>query len=592
MNDKIVTRNRAAVRREAASMGRRRTRGDTAAALAASASSFALMPGIGDDDGQAHHGSSKRLGSKRPRSAVQTLSEEEDSEEEFEMVDFDEETNEVIKKGDSRANVSRGRGRSLDSHGIITNETTLKVRVGDKIYFSGKEIEEEINRKRKTHDRISYYEGNDLPHDPHFSSNAEEEDDDEQLSASRIIRTRRSRRTPVHRFIRGHVYQDDDEDDDHDALNGEQQPGGNAEGDDDEEALSTRRIQGSSQRKGKLKRGDGENNPQRGGKYKYCSSDDSSDNGSLGMDCRPRILKRGQYLRDLIEFSVEPIRHLFVCPLCNGFFREPFTVTKQCLHTFCKSCLVLAIASQDTEELRNGGGYCCPSCNDYLGSDWRKHVMPDRSLERLMDKTLFVDMAEADEDDELAFYESRGIKKKPNNADAQENDNDAKRRLAPMCSLKGNSVKTRNACQTQTTKDANPNSSSVASPDAQRTAAKTEQICLVPAKDNTSPSNASSNVKPQSRPPTTTGTPVIVDDPSAPPPPPPPLEKPFLEVPGNIRIGVLKKYLSMKVPSPSLLIGEIYCNGSALGNEWTIGFIKRTIWISPDESSVMTLEYR
>ena len=310
----------------------------------------------------------------------------------------------------------------------------------------------------------------------------------------------------------------------------------------------------------------------------YCSEESSEfgDNDSIDeTECRPRILKRGQYLRDLLEFSVEPIRHLFVCPLCNGLYREPYSITKQCLHTFCKSCLVLAIASQENEQ-QGSGGYC-PKCFDYLGIDWRKHIMPDRSLERLMDKVLLVDMAAADEDEETAFYRRRGIKRKPEKSYDKQNKigEVGKFPIGPMDSFPNKSNEENENSKVDSKPEAKPDS----------VLARIEHIRLVPA---TGPPAATAFYSSMGH--SKSGATVVVDDTSSPPPPPPPLDKPFLEVPGNIRIGVLKKYLAMKVPS--LLCGEISCNGSALGNEWTIGFIKRTIWMSTDDSSVMTLEFR
>jgi len=175
--------------------------------------------------------------------------------------------------------------------------------------------------------------------------------------------------------------------------------------------------------------------------------------------------------------------------------------------------------------------YSCPECQEYLGNDWRKHALPDPALQHLMDKVLFRDMAAKDEEEETLFNESRGIKRKLEKP-REEN--------------------------TATTHSMH-----------QARIVKTEQIMLVPAAAEVA---KSSDLSEQS---------------------PPALDKPFLEVPGNIRVGQLKKYLAMKIPPPSLL-GRVFCNEALLGNEWTVEFIKRTMWMpeASDESPVLTLHYR
>jgi Zinc finger, C3HC4 type (RING finger) len=48
----------------------------------------------------------------------------------------------------------------------------------------------------------------------------------------------------------------------------------------------------------------------------------------------------------MVAFDVDTIKEYVICGLCHGVYREPYTTIK-CLHTFCKSCLMIALhASQ------------------------------------------------------------------------------------------------------------------------------------------------------------------------------------------------------------------------------------------------------
>jgi Zinc finger, C3HC4 type (RING finger) len=44
----------------------------------------------------------------------------------------------------------------------------------------------------------------------------------------------------------------------------------------------------------------------------------------------------------MVAFDVDAIKEYVICGLCHGVYREPYTTIK-CLHTFCKSCLMIAL---------------------------------------------------------------------------------------------------------------------------------------------------------------------------------------------------------------------------------------------------------
>ena len=117
----------------------------------------------------------------------------------------------------------------------------------------------------------------------------------------------------------------------------------------------------------------------------------------------------------MVVFPVGPqLRKHLTCRLCSGYFREPVTIT-ECLHTFCKSCLYFAFSQ----------GYSqCPTCKVDLGTYPFRSTLADRTLQELVDKVLFPELKEADDEKERQFYKKRGIPLKDEFRDKEEAAND------------------------------------------------------------------------------------------------------------------------------------------------------------------------
>ncbi|KAL3989551.1 Zinc finger C3HC4 type (RING finger) family protein [Acanthocheilonema viteae] len=65
------------------------------------------------------------------------------------------------------------------------------------------------------------------------------------------------------------------------------------------------------------------------------------------------------------------------CPVCKGYFVEATTVT-DCLHTFCKSCLL-----KHFENVNN----CCPKCSNLIHQSHPSHYVSfDRTMQELVYK--------------------------------------------------------------------------------------------------------------------------------------------------------------------------------------------------------------
>ena len=52
-----------------------------------------------------------------------------------------------------------------------------------------------------------------------------------------------------------------------------------------------------------------------------------------------------------VDFPVSNLHKHLVCTLCKGYYRDPYTIA-DCLHSFCRSCLILFFRQ---------GMRCCPT---------------------------------------------------------------------------------------------------------------------------------------------------------------------------------------------------------------------------------------
>jgi hypothetical protein len=98
-----------------------------------------------------------------------------------------------------------------------------------------------------------------------------------------------------------------------------------------------------------------------------------------------------------ITYSLSAVHEQFICTLCSGYFKEPYTIT-ECLHTFCKSCLFYSAACGCLE---------CPECHSFV-SDPMKSATLDNTLQELVDIT-FPELVKKEEQEAIEFYSKRGI---------------------------------------------------------------------------------------------------------------------------------------------------------------------------------------
>lgn len=207
--------------------------------------------------------------------------------------------------------------------------------------------------------------------------------------------------------------------------------------------------------------------------------------------------------------------------------------------------------------------------------DWKKHILPDSSLQHLIDKVIFRDIAAQDEENERVFYERRAASNVTLENGQPEQNQPAKMKIETATSA-GNPAKTKGKIQGK-------RQSMQPSPQADGIG-KTEHIRLVPANSSTIkdewPSSSASSVSSLGN---------GIDTSQQLSEWPPALDKPCLQVPGNMSMAQLKKYLNLKLPDWSAQ--DIFLEGKRLGNEWTVGFVKRAMWTPLSEKAILTLHY-
>jgi hypothetical protein len=340
---------------------------------------------------------------------------------------------------------------------------------------------------------------------------------------------------------------------------------------------------------------------QKEGEEENCGagSKESSSSAGSSSDMEEEKPSCGSVIRNgIIEFSVEPIQHQLLCCLCEGLYKEPYTTIK-CHHTFCKSCLRIGLQSYLGTPEHN----CCPYCNTYLGgkSDIASVAVPDRVLETIIDKIFFPEITCADAQAEIEFYRKRGIAlKQPTTTTAPTEDEDpSPNELMGSRQAESSSSFLRRG---------NKKLKQMLDTDEEMDSERIKIVFHLLPEENADPA--------------------------------PPLESPFLRTDGSIRIGQLKKYLRKTIHRPqteaysdaespdnnnnntnnnkynnktmdtseeravALLIEfhrsperrpvdrdiEILCNSIPLGNELSVNFVWRTVWI--DHSKKLTLFYR
>ncbi|ELT94558.1 hypothetical protein CAPTEDRAFT_225467 [Capitella teleta] len=110
-----------------------------------------------------------------------------------------------------------------------------------------------------------------------------------------------------------------------------------------------------------------------------------------------------------IQIQATDLNSLFVCTLCNGYFYNATTIT-ECLHTFCKSCLVKHVDRS----------LHCPKCKILIHpTDPFVHMRHDSTIQDIMFR-IFPNLESENQKKEEEFYVSRGLPWPPKEKEPEE----------------------------------------------------------------------------------------------------------------------------------------------------------------------------
>jgi polycomb group RING finger protein 3 len=224
-----------------------------------------------------------------------------------------------------------------------------------------------------------------------------------------------------------------------------------------------------------------------------------------------------------VDFALGPVNAHLTCKLCDGYFRDPITIT-ECLHTFCKSCLYYSFSI---------GFSKCPTCGVQLGPDPFKSTLHDRTKEQLLDRVLFPELRAKDEALEREFYTKKGIPLK-SEFRAEEQKKQRRREATAAAAAAAFAEEVNNADD----------------------GGEDMELILTPANSSM-----------------------------------PEIQYDLLHTSGKLKILHLKRFLLARLEQqqdPAVV--EMTCKGSIVGNELSLTFIQRTMWLVKDVP--VELQYR
>ena len=98
-----------------------------------------------------------------------------------------------------------------------------------------------------------------------------------------------------------------------------------------------------------------------------------------------------------IKLDKSKLLKLLKCPLCNGFYRTPYTIN-ECMHTFCRSCIFKYFSSSVQRET-------CPICKTKIGGRPIDSLIFDNYLDSLLN-ILFPKFEELDKSNIKLLYKT------------------------------------------------------------------------------------------------------------------------------------------------------------------------------------------
>ncbi|XP_065060779.1 polycomb group RING finger protein 5-A-like isoform X2 [Rhopilema esculentum] len=233
--------------------------------------------------------------------------------------------------------------------------------------------------------------------------------------------------------------------------------------------------------------------------------------------------------------------NIFICKLCRGYLIKPVAIT-ECLHTFCKSCLVRYLESA-TESFR------CPDCHQQIHetNPW-EYLREDKTLEEIIFK-LVPGLWKNERQRISEFYHKRGL--------PIPEDFDFQTLLEPSSPTSEIVNKNSNDCDEESKENNNQKARHF-----NKNLIGDTQIGLQLKYLETN------DIKKDFR----------------------QLDKSFIRCSSYLTVDHLKKFLKMKLKLPDTSEVDILCNGEIMGKHHTLEFIYMTRWRFTD--SLLSLDYR
>eukprot|EP00794_Sanderia_malayensis_P015352 gene15352-16928_t len=244
----------------------------------------------------------------------------------------------------------------------------------------------------------------------------------------------------------------------------------------------------------------------------------------------------------------------FICKLCKGYLIRPVAIT-ECLHTFCRSCLV--------KYLENAVDYDCPNCQQQIHetNPW-EHLKEDKTLEEIIFK-LVPGLWKSERQRREEFYSSEGLPV-PDELDLELTH----RPSTPISELVKKPQVAPEETGNQRENNTNNNNSTHVG-------------------ENKQQHNQDQNRFPED---TQIGFHLSYLETGEMKVNFRQLEKRFIRCSSYLTVGHLKKYLKYKLKLPDSCEVDILCNGEIMGKHHTLEFIYMTRWRFMN--TLLRLDYR
>ncbi|XP_078359048.1 polycomb group RING finger protein 5-A-like isoform X2 [Oculina patagonica] len=232
------------------------------------------------------------------------------------------------------------------------------------------------------------------------------------------------------------------------------------------------------------------------------------------------------------KLKLQDLNSFITCELCRGYLIKPTTIT-ECLHTFCRSCIVKYLQDSDDNK--------CPTCSIQIHeTNPFDLIRPDKTLEDVIYK-LVPKLQENEQRREREFREQHNSKNKRKTKEVEE----IKENVPDYA--------------------AEPVSKRIKLSTAEENFHRDEPqigVCLECLNDNT-----------------------VQEQPVR------ELVRKYIRCSSRLTIAQIKKFLKVKLDLRTADQVEVMCNGEIMGKDHTLEFVYMTRW-RVKARSVLVLQYR